>query len=147
MLVAGKLVSKTNAEGKEYKTFAHATAKLHTDFAAHLLRMDGEQKNAYFALAAYKQGWHDGPTIDPKTKKPKAQLRVRTNVESLKALWFDIDFKPKKDGTPPKYKTVQEAALGMKAFAPDRVGGLWQRCAPVLAVRSASASGALAEAR
>ena len=116
VLVAGKLVPKTNAEGKDYNAFSHAIAKLHTDFAAHLVRMDGEQKNAYFALAAYKQGWHDGE-IDPKTGKPKKQLRVRTNVESLKALWFDIDFKPKKDGTPPKYKTVAEAAAGLKAFA------------------------------
>lgn len=114
-LVAGKLIPKTNAEGKAYNAFSHAVAKLYTDFAANLIHMDGEKKSAYFALAAYKQGFHDGP---PDAKGvAKKQLRVRTNVESLKALWFDIDFKPKKDGTPPKYKTVPEAAGALKAFS------------------------------
>jgi hypothetical protein len=111
-LIAGKLVPKTNDNGEEYKAFSHAITKLHTDFATHLIRMDREQKNTYFALAAYKQGWH------PKPSEPdKKQLRVRTNVESLKALWFDIDFKPKKDGSPPLYPDVKTAAVALKVFA------------------------------
>lgn len=115
VLVAGKLISKTNAQGEEYKTFSHAIAKLHTDFAANLVRMDGERLNTYFALAAYKQGFHDGP-VDPKTGKPKRQLRVRTNVDSLKALWLDIDFKGK-DGNPPMYPDVKTAAVALKVFS------------------------------
>lgn len=110
-LVAGKLIPKTNAEGKAYNAFSHAIAKLHTDFAAHLIRMDREQKNTYFALAAYKQGFHDGPP-DPKTGQPKKQLRVRSNVESLKALWFDIDFK-----APSPYPDVKTAAVALKVFS------------------------------
>lgn len=116
VLVAGKLIPKTNAEGKAYNAFSHAIAKLHTDFAANLIRMDREQKSTYFALAAYKQGFHDGP-VDPKTGQPKKQLRVRSNVESLKALWFDIDFKPKKDGSPPLYPDVKTAAVALKVFS------------------------------
>lgn len=40
----------------------------------------------YYALASFKQGWH-------KNGKGKNVLRVRDNVDQLKALWFDIDFK------------------------------------------------------
>jgi hypothetical protein len=115
VLVAGKLVSKTNAVGEEYKTFSHAIAKLHSDFAANLVRMDREQKSTYFALAAYKQGFHDGP-IDPKTGQAKKQLRVRTNVESLKALWLDIDFKGK-NGKPPIYPDIKTAAVALRVFS------------------------------
>lgn len=115
VLVAGKLIPKTNAEGKNYNAFSHAIAKLHTDFAANLVRMDREQKSTYYALAAYKQGFHDGP-VDPKTGQPKKQLRVRSNVDALKALWFDIDFKGK-DGKPPIYPDVKTAAVAMKVFA------------------------------
>lgn len=111
-LIAGKLVPRTKDNGDPYKAFSHAIAKLHSDFAAHLVRMDREQLNTYFALAAYKQGWHSKPT-----EPAKQQLRVRTNVESLKALWFDIDFKPKKDGSPPLYPDVKTAALALKVFS------------------------------
>ena len=44
------------------------------------------QADLYFALATFKQGWH-------KDHKDKNVLRVRSNVDQLKALWFDIDFK------------------------------------------------------
>lgn len=107
-LVAGKLVPKINAEGKAYGAFSHAVTTDHATFAANLMAMDGEKRSAYFALAAYKQGFHDGP-VNPKTGQPKKQLRVRTNVESLKALWFDIDFKG-------AYPDLQTAALAMKVF-------------------------------
>lgn len=42
--------------------------------------------DVYYALATFKQGWH-------KNAKGKSVLRVRENVDQLKALWFDIDFK------------------------------------------------------
>lgn len=44
------------------------------------------QADIYFALASFKQDWH-------KNSKDKSVLRVRSNVDQLKALWFDIDFK------------------------------------------------------
>ena len=43
-LVAGKLVPKTNAEGKAYNAFSHAIAKLHTDFATNLVRMSPRER-------------------------------------------------------------------------------------------------------
>lgn len=42
--------------------------------------------DVYYALATFKQGWH-------KNAKDKSVLRVRENVDQLKAIWFDIDFK------------------------------------------------------
>lgn len=114
VLVAGKLVPKTNGQGEAYNAFSHAITKSYSDFAANLTRMDGEQKSAYFALAAYKQGFHDGP-VDPKTGVPKKQLRVRTNIDTLKALWFDIDFKGK-NGNPPLYPTINVAAKALQLF-------------------------------
>ncbi len=45
-----------------------------------------EQVDIYYALASFKQGWHTNG-------KGKKVLRVRSNVDQLKALWFDIDFK------------------------------------------------------
>ena len=110
VLVAGKLAPRTNLDGQHYNAFLHTTAKQHTDFANTLVRMDAEHLNTYFALASYKQGFHTSPA-------GKQQLRVRTNVVSLKALWFDIDFKTKKDGTPPQYADAQAAAAALKAFS------------------------------
>lgn len=115
-LVAARLIHKTDKAGKPYTTFSHSVSTDHQTFATELARMDAMHESTYFALAGFKEGFHDGP-VDPVTKKPKRQLRVRTNVESLKALWFDIDFKPKKDGTPAKHKTVPEAAQALKAFS------------------------------
>jgi hypothetical protein len=109
VLVAGKLVPRINADGKPFKAFSHATAQLHSDLATHLVRMDGEQLNTYFALAGFKQGFHPNPK-DP-TKK---QLSVRTNVESLKALWMDFDFK---EFDPPDIKSAMPALAGMLKHA------------------------------
>lgn len=107
ILVAGKLIPKTLADGTPYNAFSHTITKLHTDFAANLVSMDAGKSNTYFALAAYKQGFHPKPN-DP-TKK---QLRVLTNVDSLKALWLDIDFK-----APSPYPDIQTAAVALKAFS------------------------------
>lgn len=88
LLVAGKLVHRTNADGKPYAAFSHSLTKNHGRLAAILKEIDAGQFNSYFALAVYKQGFHPKPS-DP----GKKQLRVRDNVDSLKALWLDIDFK------------------------------------------------------
>jgi Domain of unknown function (DUF927) len=114
VLIAGKLIPKVNPQGEAYSAFSHAASRSYTDLADNLVRMDGEQRSAYFALAAYKQGFHESPP-DPKTGKTKKQLRVRTNVDSLQALWFDIDFKGKK-GEPPLYPDVKSAVSALAAF-------------------------------
>lgn len=110
VMVAGRLIHKTNDKGEPYTTFSHSISKLHTDFAARLKEIDREGFNSYFALAAYKQGFHDHPSKKDAAGKPVRQLRVRTNVESLRAFWFDIDFK----GVYPDIKT---AAVALKVFS------------------------------
>lgn len=104
-LVVGKLVYKTSPEGKAYKSIGHATSLLHGDMATAVEQLHGEHKDVYFALASYKQGWHAKPD-DP----AKRQLRVRTNIEALKALWFDIDFKG-------DYPDLNTAARALKIFS------------------------------
>lgn len=48
--------------------------------------MDSKQKNAYFALATFKETYTN--------EKGKERVkRKRNNIDSLKALWLDIDFK------------------------------------------------------
>lgn len=100
-LVAGKLVDRVSTEGAPYRAFSHAVCSTHAELASNLKRMDSEQRNAYFALASYQQGFHPKPGTDQK------QLRVRTNVKGLKALWFDIDFK----GEYPDLKTATAALI------------------------------------
>lgn len=104
-LVAGKLVDRVGTDGRPYKAFSHRVLDTHVDLAAALVRMDQEKLNAYFALASFEQGFHPNP-VDP--KKPK-QLRVRTNVKALKALWFDIDFKG-------EYTDEKAALAALRAF-------------------------------
>lgn len=108
VMVVAKKVTRQNAAGDDYTTFSHRIAKLHSDAARAVEEMAAGREDVYYAMAAYKQGFHDGP-IDKKTNKPKKQLRVRTNVESLKALWFDIDFKG-------EYPDAKTALFALRAF-------------------------------
>lgn len=114
IIVVAKKVTKSRPDGTQYTTFSHAVSDNHDDAAKNAVRMDAEQKDTYFALASFKQGFHDGP-VEPKTGKPKRQLRVRENVDSLQALWFDIDFKGK-NGKPPIYPDAKTAAIALKVF-------------------------------
>lgn len=104
LLVAGKLVHRTSKEGRDYSAFSHTLTQSHAQLAGALKSIDAEQCNAYFALAAYKRGFHPKPS-DP----AKKQLRVRDNVDMLKALWLDIDFK---DG----YGDLNAAAMAVTVF-------------------------------
>lgn len=115
VIVVAKKVAKSRPDGTQYTTFSHAVSDNHNDAASNAVRMNAEKKDTYFALASFQQGFHDGPP-DPKTGQVKRQLRVRDNVAELKALWFDIDFKPKKDGSPPIYPDAKTAAVALKVF-------------------------------
>ncbi len=108
VMVVARKVQRQNAGGETYSTFSHRIAKLHGDAATAIEEMAAGREDVYYAMASYKQGFHDGP-IDKKTQKPKKQLRVRTNVEALKALWFDIDFKG-------EYPDAKTAVLALRAF-------------------------------
>lgn len=107
-LVSAKLVPTPG----NHTSFQHTIAAAHEQLARQLLAIDKTQHNAYFALAAYQQGFHPKP--DDSSKK---QLRVRTNVDSLKALWIDLDFWEKKQGQKVQvYADAKAAVAGVKAF-------------------------------
>ena len=85
LVVTAVKVTKTNPRGKSYTTFKHGVSQ----GTAQLLQKIEQIPNRldiYFALASFKQGFHTN-------EKGKTVLRVRDNVDELKALWFDIDFK------------------------------------------------------
>jgi DNA primase len=68
--------------------------------------VDGQKKNAYFALATFKE--------EHKNDNGKRRVaRKRKNVDQLKALWVDIDYK---SCTPP---TQAGAAKAMADFLRD----------------------------
>jgi hypothetical protein len=104
-LVAAKKVDRTRPDGKPFSIFSHSVATTHKDFAQALVNFALEKKDTYFALAAYKQGFHK--TI--KAGKEKTVVRVHDNVAALKALWLDIDLK---DGYPDK----RAAILALRTF-------------------------------
>ena len=84
---------------KSNRGFTHAIAKTHRGMASAIVKHARTKRDTYFALAAYKEGWH-------KNAKGKKVLRTHENVAHLKALWLDIDFK---DG----HSGVKEAALAI----------------------------------
>ena len=102
----GQLVSahmaEGSADGRSFRYFQHSVANTHRQFGSQIITHAKTRLDTYFALAAYKQGFH-------KNSKGKRVIRVRENVAELKALWLDIDFK---DG----YATPHEAAASLAAL-------------------------------
>lgn len=110
LIVVARKIDRVDGKGKPFSTFTHTIAKLHSDAATAIVGMAAGREDVYYALASYHQGFH------PKPKEPnKKQLRVRTNVAALKALWLDIDFKGVK-GQPATYPDPQTALLAIRAF-------------------------------
>lgn len=102
LLVAAK---KVPIPGRPVGSMNHAIATGHMQLANAIVHLALEKKDTYFALASWKQGFHDDPTGKKlKDGRPKRVLRVGTNVDQLKALWFDIDFK---DGYPDAKSVVR----------------------------------------
>lgn len=66
--------------------FRNSFTKSQADALKLIRKKATSSDDIYFALASFKQNWH-------KDAKGKSVLRVRDNVNELKALWFDIDFK------------------------------------------------------
>lgn len=103
VMVVARLVERTDADGNPYTTFAHRTSTFHAAAAKAIEEMAGSGENVYYAMAAYRQGFHTNA-------EGKKVLRVRPNVAAVKALWLDIDFK----GAYPDAKT---AVLALRAFS------------------------------
>lgn len=63
--------------------------------------------DCWFAVASYKQGWHEVTTATG----TRTKLRTQNNAWYAKALWLDIDVGDDKD-----YKTRQEASHALAGF-------------------------------
>jgi len=72
--------------GKKGANFRHSVCKSQAAALATIKKLAGTTDDIYFALATFKQGFHPNA-------KGKKVLRVRENIDQLKAVWFDIDFK------------------------------------------------------
>ncbi len=111
LVPAGTLVSaKLVPVAGKGSTFHHGVATVHTQLANQLLAIDQTSHNAYFALAAYKQGFYTGTD-------GRKHLRERVNVDALKSLWIDLDFFEKVQGQKVQvYADARAAVAAVKAF-------------------------------
>lgn len=91
-------VEVKDRQGKPFTTFKHVPAKTHDSLLAKADKLP-DTLDVFFALASWKQGFHENA-------KGKKVFRVRDNVDELKALWFDIDFKD-------TYKDLKEVAVAL----------------------------------
>jgi len=66
-----------------------------------------QRKNVYYAMASYKQGYHEAPD-------GKMVLRTMENVAELRALWLDIDVGEKKG-----YQSKDAALTDLRRFLMD----------------------------
>lgn len=83
----GTVVAKAVMDGGR-KRFHHRYCKTQDEAVRTIDEWSAGQADIYFALASYKQGFHASPE-----HPEKRVVRVRTNVDQLKALWLDMDFK------------------------------------------------------
>lgn len=103
-VVIARKAERVDAKGKPYPSFSHKCFTTHADATGTVTLWACDKDDVYFALASYKQGFHPNPK-DP-TKKV---LRVRDNVDALKALWLDIDYKG-------GYPSAEDVMAALKAF-------------------------------
>ena len=107
-------VQKTDPRGKPYSTFKHSPSESVAELLLHASKLP-KTLDVYFALASWKQGFH---TV-VKNGKEKTVIRVRDNVDKLKALWFDIDFKDGYGDAPTAVKAIAEHCKAIKLPAPS----------------------------
>ncbi len=101
-VVIARMVERQKPNGAKFKTFAHYVCSTYEEAAETALTLVEGGHDVYFALASYKQGFHQND-------KGKRVVRVRENVQALKALWLDIDFKG-------EYPNASKALLAVRDF-------------------------------
>ena len=101
-IIVARMVERQKPDGAKFKTFAHYVCNTHAEAAETAESLVSGGHDVYFALASYKQGFHQN-------EKGKKVVRVRENVRDLKALWLDIDFKG-------EYHDLPAAVAALKAF-------------------------------
>lgn len=85
-LIVATLVERAKADGEKYKVFSHTIVEGHDGAVDGVNSLLTKKADVYYALASYKQGFF----LNDKNKKV---VRVRSNVDQLKAIWFDVDYK------------------------------------------------------
>lgn len=85
-IILARPAPKTRPDGSTFMSWNHTVCASHEEAVAKATAMAEGQQNLYFALASYKQGFHQN-------EKGKKVVRVHDNVQELAALWLDIDFK------------------------------------------------------
>ena len=80
---------KTKPDGSTFMSWNHTVCSTFEEAVGKANVLAAGQHNVYFALASFKQGFHQ---IE-RNGKVKKVVRVQENVQELKALWLDIDFK------------------------------------------------------
>jgi len=101
-IILARPAPKTKPDGSTFMSWNHTVCNTHAEAAELSTKMASGQQNVYFALASYKQGFHQN-------EKGKKVVRVHDNVQALQALWLDIDFKQ-------GYADQKEAALAVVEF-------------------------------
>lgn len=100
-LIMARLVERQKPGGGRFKTFSHSVCSTHEEAAETALSLMAGRHDVYFALAAYKQGFY-------RNDQGKKVVRVRDNVQALKALWLDIDYKGEYPDLPAAVGALQE---------------------------------------
>ena len=104
-LIVARMVDRQRPDGEKYKTFSHYVCSTTDEVAETAKSLVEGGHDVYFALASYKQGFHQ----KEKNGKLVKVVRVRENVRELKALWLDIDFKG-------EYHDLPAAVAALKGF-------------------------------
>jgi hypothetical protein len=104
LVAAAEKVVVTDPRGRQYAVFKHYPVQ-GTKALAQKIESLPNDREIYFALASFEQGFH---TVE-RNGKPRKVFRVRQNVAELKAFWFDIDYK---DG----YGSAKEALRAVREF-------------------------------
>ncbi len=101
-VILARPAPKTKPDGSTFMSWNHTVCASHEEAVAKATAMAEGDQNLYFALASYKQGFHQNA-------KGKKVVRVHENVQELAALWLDIDFKQ-------GYADQKEAAVAVVEF-------------------------------
>lgn len=101
-IIVARMEPRTRPDGTPYNGFSHIVCRTHDEAAKTAMDLVSGGHNVYFALASYKQGFY-------KDAKGKRVVRTHENVDQLKALWLDIDFKG-------EYENEKMAVLAIQVF-------------------------------
>ncbi|EFN1810967.1 DUF927 domain-containing protein [Escherichia coli] len=115
---SGNFFCAAAIEPNSGKTKLYAVTS-HEKLARLVQEIANNRLDAYFALAAFEQNWHDDPKGRPgKDGAVKQVFRTQENAYAMRALWLDLDVGP---DDPKKYPSQGAAINGITEFC-NRTG-------------------------